>query len=103
MSVRDEIDARISRCDQAKLRPGFNAFPPVKGACQYAPPHLLSHEEAQAAGHAMYDRWVQQAMPEAPGMGGGFPAPMPRDDTGWADLARAAWEAAWALRRERGQ
>lgn len=100
MSGRDEIDARISRCDQAKLRPGFNAFPPVKGACQYVPPHLLSHEEAQAAGLAMFERWdimVEESTEEH------CAVPLTEDDAGWADLARAAWVAVWALRRERGQ
>lgn len=64
----------------------FQGFPPVE---QH---RLLSHAEAEVAGHAMCDRW--ERMLEEGEM------PMLREDTGWADLARVAWEAVWAERRK---
>jgi hypothetical protein len=62
-------------------------------------PTLLSFDEANAAGQAMYDRWVQQTHGGGGGQGGAYPAPFPRDDCAWADLARVAWEAVWSKRR----
>jgi hypothetical protein len=83
---RTEIDARQHRCEQARLHPTQTVT-----IVDYKPTHLLSHAEAQSAGLAMHDRWVTA--------GEGIP-PLSRDDTAWADMARAAWEAVWAFRRD---
>jgi hypothetical protein len=45
---------------------------------------LLSYEAAQRAGVAMHDRWVS--------CGEGVP-PLSREDTAWADMFRAGYEA----------
>jgi hypothetical protein len=64
----------------------------------YRPAHLMSHAEAQAAGEAMHDRWQGR---HEDGLCG--PPPFDPSDAAWGDMARAAWEAVWGLRRGRSE
>lgn len=99
------VDPRdIDRTQDASARiRRFEAFPPVPGDDRIAdsfathmPPNLLSFDEAKCAGEAMFDRWLNAHQQD-------HVCPLPpflREDSAWADLARAAWEAVWVNRME---
>jgi hypothetical protein len=66
---------------------GNAVMPEVRGA-------LLTSAEAHAAGEAMFEHWETMLRRDAP-----IRVPLLREDAGWAELFRAAWNAVWALRQ----
>jgi hypothetical protein len=57
-------------------------------------PHLLTPAEAHAAGEAMFEHWETMLRRDAP-----IRVPLLREDAGWAELSRVAWNAVWAMRQ----
>lgn len=102
---RNEVDARQHRCDQARLRlhpanvpnvaplgeDGLKLLGDLVGPVVDPQLRLLSFAEAQLAGEAMFER----AHLMAPELRLG----LVKEDSGWADMFRAGWDAVQASRR----